>query len=100
MPVFRRRANFAFVFNAACRMMPGASLTLAADHGHAARVDASRVSQNDSSGSQFFGQLVEERTIYSQSSSRGSEKCQHCGTSKWSVQPPKNAQLLCRCGSP
>ena len=38
-----------------------------------------RVSQNDSSGqSVFLGQLVEEGTIYSQSSSRGSE---NAGTS-------------------
>jgi hypothetical protein len=34
------------------------------------------VSQNDSSGpTVFLGQLGEEGTIYSQSSSRGSEKC-------------------------
>jgi len=61
---------------------------------------ATRVSQNDSSGQAvFLGQLVEEGAIYSQSSSRGSKKCRPFGTSKWSVQLPKNAQLLCRCGS-
>ena len=27
-------------------------------------------------------------------------KWRHFGTSKWSVQPPKNAQLLCRCVNP
>jgi hypothetical protein len=59
-----------------------------------------RVGQNDSSGqSVFLGQLVEEGTINSQSSSRGSKKWRHFGTSKWSVQPPKNAQLLFLCAS-
>jgi hypothetical protein len=59
------------------------------------------LSQNDSLESAvFLGQLVEEGAIYTQSSSRGSEKCRHFSTSKWLVQPPKNAQLLCRCANP
>ena len=58
---------------------------------HAAQAPL-RVSQNDSSGQAvFLGQLVEEGAIYSQSSSRGSGKWLQLTTSKWCVQPPKNA---------
>src|SRR5262249_52006685 len=42
----------------------------------------------------FLGQLGEEGAIYAQSSSRGSGKWRQLTTSKWSVRPPKNAQLL------
>jgi hypothetical protein len=45
--------------------------------------EGKRLSQNDSSGQAvFLGQLVEEGAIYTQSSSRGSEKCRPFGTSK------------------
>jgi hypothetical protein len=67
---------------------------------HAAQAPL-RVSQNDSSGQAvFLGQLVEEGLLYTQSVRHGGGKWRQFDTSRWSVQPPKNAQSLCQRANP